>query len=177
MQDVKLVAGANGHLVQCPAAEAECPTCGEFHSLQSVVARLEKSLQLLTDKVNGKLISIIDFERNVIRWHKQLEDAEERLTQLEQCDCPRSCSVNGTVYTDGASWNADCQVCSCRVSPDISASHSSCRFKLLTFPNFFFFYNRRGRWRAVRFSARTLRAVIPSKYRANAVGRVSVSIL
>lgn len=67
MQDVKLVAGANGHLVQCPAAEAECPTCGEFHSLQSVVARLEKSLQLLTDKVNGKLISIIDFERNVIR--------------------------------------------------------------------------------------------------------------
>jgi hypothetical protein len=51
MQDVKLVAGSNGHLVQCPAAEAECPTCGEFHSLQSVVARLEKSLQHLTNKV------------------------------------------------------------------------------------------------------------------------------
>lgn len=48
-----------------------------------------------------------------------MEDAEERLTQLEQCDCPRSCSVNGTVYTDGASWHSDCEVCSCRVSPDI----------------------------------------------------------
>ncbi|XP_046442081.1 protein kinase C-binding protein NELL1-like isoform X2 [Daphnia pulex] len=92
MQDVKLVAGSNGHLVQCPAAEAECPTCGEFHSLQSVVARLEKSLQHLTNK---------------------LEHAEERLTQLEQCDCPRSCSVNGTVHADGSSWNSDCEVCSC----------------------------------------------------------------
>lgn len=51
MQDVNLIAGSNGHLVQCPAAEAECPTCGEFHSLQSVVARLEKSLQHLTNKV------------------------------------------------------------------------------------------------------------------------------
>ncbi|XP_032793634.2 protein kinase C-binding protein NELL1 isoform X2 [Daphnia magna] len=92
MQDVNLIAGSNGHLVQCPAAEAECPTCGEFHSLQSVVARLEKSLQHLTNK---------------------LEHAEERLTQLEQCDCPRSCSVNGTVHADGTSWHSDCDVCSC----------------------------------------------------------------
>lgn len=51
MQDVKLVAGSNGHLAQCPSAEAECPTCGEFHSLRSVVARLEQTLQQLTDKV------------------------------------------------------------------------------------------------------------------------------
>lgn len=51
MQDVRLVAGSNGHLMQCPKAEAECPTCGEFHSLQSVVARLELSLQQLTNKV------------------------------------------------------------------------------------------------------------------------------
>ena len=57
MQDVKLVAGSNGHLVQCPAAEAECPTCGEFHSLQSVVARLEKSLLHLTNKVRNQLLT------------------------------------------------------------------------------------------------------------------------
>ena len=51
MQDVRLVAGVNGHVVQCPLAQAECPTCGEFHTLRSVVARLEKSLQHLADKV------------------------------------------------------------------------------------------------------------------------------
>ena len=51
MQDVKLVAGSNGHLAQCPSAEPDCPTCGQFQTLQSVVARLEKSLQQLTDKV------------------------------------------------------------------------------------------------------------------------------
>ncbi len=61
MQDVKLVAGSNGHLVQCPSAEAECPTCGEFHSLQSVVARLEKSLQQLTDKVSLFLFFFLTF--------------------------------------------------------------------------------------------------------------------
>ena len=51
MQDVRLVAGANGHQVQCPSVETECPTCGQFQTLQSVVARLEKTLQQLTDKV------------------------------------------------------------------------------------------------------------------------------
>lgn len=51
MQDVRLVAGVNGHVAQCPLAQAECPTCGEFHTLRSVVARLEKSLQHLADKV------------------------------------------------------------------------------------------------------------------------------
>ena len=51
MQDVRLVAGSNGHLTQCPTAEAECPTCGEFSSLRSVVARLERSLQQLTNQV------------------------------------------------------------------------------------------------------------------------------
>lgn len=52
MQDVRLVAGSNGHLTQCPTAEAECPTCGEFSSLRSVVARLERSLQQLTNQVS-----------------------------------------------------------------------------------------------------------------------------
>lgn len=124
MQDVKLVAGSNGHLVQCPAAEAECPTCGEFHSLQSVVARLEKSLLHLTNKVRNQLVTSIHvhlLKLNIplvyshFGW--KLEHAEERLTQLEQCDCPRSCSVNGTVHADGSSWNSDCEVCSCHVSP------------------------------------------------------------
>ena len=61
MQDVRLVAGSNGHLTQCPAAEADCPTCGEFQSLRSVVARLEKSLQQLTDKVNHPRLRLIEF--------------------------------------------------------------------------------------------------------------------
>ena len=47
---------------------------------------------------------------------KQLEVAEDRLTQLEQCDCPRSCSVNGTVYPDGDSWQSECELCTCSVS-------------------------------------------------------------
>jgi protein kinase C-binding protein NELL len=63
MQDVKLVAGSNGHLAQCPSAEPDCPTCGQFQTLQSVVARLEKSLQQLTDKV------MISFAFFLIRHH------------------------------------------------------------------------------------------------------------
>ena len=59
MQDVRLVAGSNGHLAQCPKAETECPTCGEFHSLRSVVARLEKALQLVTDRVSFYLAHFI----------------------------------------------------------------------------------------------------------------------
>ena len=51
MQDVKLVAGSNGHLTQCPTAEPDCPTCGQFQTLQAVVARLEENLQQLADKV------------------------------------------------------------------------------------------------------------------------------
>lgn len=121
MQDVRLVAGSNGHLAQCPKAEAECPTCGEFHSLRSVVARLEKTLQQLTDKVSSFihsfLPSVIEYSiRNLIQFHTQLEDAEDRLTQLEQCDCPRSCPVNGTIYADGDSWQSECELCTCSVS-------------------------------------------------------------
>lgn len=66
MQDVRLVAGSNGHLAQCPTAEAECPTCGEFHSLQSVVARLERTLQQLTNKVQLELASALRFDFQVL---------------------------------------------------------------------------------------------------------------
>lgn len=35
---------------------------------------------------------------------------------MEECDCQKSCVVNGSVHADGASWQRDCDICSCVVS-------------------------------------------------------------
>lgn len=46
----------------------------------------------------------------------QLMGTEARLARLEQCDCQKSCYSNGTVHADGATWQRDCNRCSCVVS-------------------------------------------------------------
>ncbi len=52
MENVKLVAGPNGHLTQCPSsAEPDCPTCGQFQTLQALVNDLQKQFLQLNDKV------------------------------------------------------------------------------------------------------------------------------
>lgn len=46
----------------------------------------------------------------------QLEAAEGRISKVEECDCVKSCDVNGTLHADGASWERDCDICACVVS-------------------------------------------------------------
>ncbi|XP_066903071.1 protein kinase C-binding protein NELL1 isoform X3 [Halyomorpha halys] len=92
LQDVRIIVGAHGYLRQCPFLDSGCPTCGQFSSLEAAVTGLSTRLQALLDR---------------------LEAAEVRISQVEACDCIKSCQVNGTVRADGASWQADCNICSC----------------------------------------------------------------
>lgn len=48
--------------------------------------------------------------------YSQLVGTEARLARLEQCDCQKSCYSNGSVHADGATWQKDCNRCSCVVS-------------------------------------------------------------
>lgn len=45
----------------------------------------------------------------------QLVGAEARLARLEQCDCQKSCFINGTALPDGSTWEKDCNHCTCKV--------------------------------------------------------------
>ncbi|GBP07047.1 Protein kinase C-binding protein NELL1 [Eumeta japonica] len=92
LQEVRLVSGPHGYLAQCPGLDSECPTCGQFALLQATVQELTGHLHDLSLKLVG---------------------AEARLARLEQCDCQKSCFSNGTVHADGATWQRDCNRCSC----------------------------------------------------------------
>ncbi|XP_050362567.1 protein kinase C-binding protein NELL1-like isoform X1 [Nymphalis io] len=92
IQEVRLVSGPHGYLVQCPGLDSECPTCGQFALLQATVQELTLHIHDLSHKLMG---------------------AEARLARLEQCDCQKSCYSNGTVHADGATWQKDCNRCSC----------------------------------------------------------------
>ncbi|KAK8386242.1 hypothetical protein O3P69_010740 [Scylla paramamosain] len=92
LQDVRLVSGTAGYLLQCPQAEAECPTCGQF--------------QVLSDRVD-------QLQQMVAELATRLTASEARLAAVEECDCQRSCRVNGTVRQDGATWKSGCEICSC----------------------------------------------------------------
>ncbi|KOB72761.1 Protein kinase C-binding protein NELL1 [Operophtera brumata] len=92
IQDVRLVSGPHGYLAQCPGLDSECPTCGQFALLQATVQELTTHIHDLSLKLVG---------------------AEARLERLEQCDCQKSCFSNGTVHADGATWQRDCNRCSC----------------------------------------------------------------
>lgn len=54
LQDVRVVEGAAGHLLQCPQAEAQCPTCGGFQQLAEQVAMLQDLVAQLTQKVKKR---------------------------------------------------------------------------------------------------------------------------
>ena len=46
----------------------------------------------------------------------QLAAAEVRISHVEECDCQKSCRVNGSVHPDGATWQRGCDICACVVS-------------------------------------------------------------
>nr|CAD7393764.1 unnamed protein product [Timema cristinae] len=94
MEEVKLITGPHGYLTQCPLLDSNCPTCGQFSLLQNTVDQLKKHLQELSDR---------------------LVAAEGRINRVEECDCQKSCRINGTVHADGASWRKGCDNCFCVV--------------------------------------------------------------
>ncbi|GAB1862936.1 Protein kinase C-binding protein NELL1 [Camponotus japonicus] len=104
LQDVKLIAGPHGYLSQCPQLDSSCPTCGQFSILQNTVEQLMHNLKELTHR---------------------LAAAEDRISEVEECECQKSCRANGTVHEDGATWEEDCQHCSC-VHGNIECRPISC---------------------------------------------------
>ena len=49
-------------------------------------------------------------------FYLQLVAAEGRIGRMEECDCQKSCRVNGSVHPDGATWQRGCDICACVVS-------------------------------------------------------------
>ncbi|XP_046995713.1 protein kinase C-binding protein NELL1-like [Schistocerca americana] len=104
VEEVRIIAGPHGYLKQCPLLDSSCPTCGQFSLLQSTVEQLTQNLYDLSQKLIA---------------------AEERISKVESCDCYKSCRVNGSIHTDGASWQHDCEICSC-VHGDIQCRPVQC---------------------------------------------------
>ncbi|XP_018562983.1 protein kinase C-binding protein NELL1-like isoform X3 [Anoplophora glabripennis] len=92
MQEVQLIGGPHGYLSSCPHLDSTCPTCGQFFLLQTAVQELTRHIQELS---------------------KRLEATERRISKIEECDCQKSCRVNGTINADGATWQNGCQLCAC----------------------------------------------------------------
>ncbi|XP_069703335.1 protein kinase C-binding protein NELL1-like isoform X3 [Periplaneta americana] len=92
LQEVHLISGPHGYLTQCPHLSSTCPTCGQFSLLQNTVEQLTKHLHELSER---------------------LVAAEGRISHVEECDCQKSCRVNGSVHPDGATWQRGCDICAC----------------------------------------------------------------
>ncbi|KAI1301911.1 Protein kinase C-binding protein NELL1 [Halotydeus destructor] len=105
LQNVKIVSQSNGHLVQCPNLDTDCPTCGQFQAIQALVSNLEQSVRTLETK---------------------LRVTEKRLELVEECECSKSCHVNGTSHADGENWRENCDICSC-VHGDVTCRPVQCR--------------------------------------------------
>ncbi|XP_034938138.1 protein kinase C-binding protein NELL1-like isoform X2 [Chelonus insularis] len=104
LQDVKLIPGAHGYLSQCPQLDTSCPTCGQFSILQNTVEQLMHNLNELTHR---------------------LAAAEGRISKVEECECQKSCSANGTTHEDGSTWEKGCERCSC-VHGEIECKPTPC---------------------------------------------------
>ncbi|KAG5897029.1 hypothetical protein JTB14_021751 [Gonioctena quinquepunctata] len=92
MQNVFLISGPYGYLKSCPELDSTCPSCGQFFQLQNTVQELTRHLQQLSER---------------------LVAAESRISKVEECDCHKSCHLNGTIYADGQKWQNECDLCSC----------------------------------------------------------------
>lgn len=51
LQDVHLLPGPYGYLLQCEHMDSTCPTCGQFLQLQSFIMELQQNLSQLNLKV------------------------------------------------------------------------------------------------------------------------------
>jgi len=86
-------------IIQTQLLSVVCPTRAQFKTLQSSVIRLENS--------------VINLENLVKELSEKLYETQLRLQNVEECDCFKSCLVNGTLHSEGSSWKQDCDICSC----------------------------------------------------------------
>ncbi|XP_053658547.1 protein kinase C-binding protein NELL1-like [Anopheles marshallii] len=93
IKDLRLITGSYGYLSQCELMDAQCPTCGQFLELENALLELKQTMSLLT---------------------KRLVEAEKRVSYIEECDCKKSCLINGTTKNDGDAWDIGCSRCECK---------------------------------------------------------------
>ncbi|XP_030843761.1 protein kinase C-binding protein NELL2 [Strongylocentrotus purpuratus] len=99
LQDVKLIASAQGFVAQCPYMGRSCPTCAEYHTMVETITRLDNLLHQMELK---------------------FQVAEARIDELESCSCVKGCQVNGEHMEHSAQWTEDCLDCTCE------SGHVSC---------------------------------------------------
>lgn len=52
LEEVGIVVGPNGHLLQCPHLDSDCPTCGQFRHLQNTIELLQEQVYALSRRVS-----------------------------------------------------------------------------------------------------------------------------
>ena len=65
IQNFHLVSGkTNAHSLQCPLVDSDCPTCGEFRSMQELVRKMQleyqQEISRLKDRVN-KILGVFHY--------------------------------------------------------------------------------------------------------------------
>lgn len=72
---------------------------------------------LISSEQQEKLESKISLlERYIELIAVDLQETKNRLREREKCDCSISCTFNNTQYSDGSTWQSQCDTCTCRVS-------------------------------------------------------------
>ncbi|XP_055600830.1 protein kinase C-binding protein NELL1-like isoform X1 [Uranotaenia lowii] len=104
LKDLRIITGPYGYLSQCELMDAQCPTCGQFIELENALVELKQTLSLLT---------------------KRLVAAENRVSYIEECDCKKSCLINGTSKNDGDIWDIGCSQCKCERGV-VTCGHRPC---------------------------------------------------
>lgn len=86
-----------------------------FCSPLGFLAPLPRPPSLFVLLGRGNQITPITFTKSFL----QLNYAETRLGQLENCHCEKTCQVSGLLYRDQDSWvdGDNCRNCTCKVSP------------------------------------------------------------
>ncbi|XP_014671059.1 PREDICTED: protein kinase C-binding protein NELL2-like [Priapulus caudatus] len=93
LQDVKIIAKEHAYLLQCPHANAGCPTCGQFNLMQDRMSALESLVENLTQKIMT---------------------LEDHIRDLQRCECNRTCRAEGSQKQHGDIWRPnDCETCAC----------------------------------------------------------------
>ncbi|XP_062562986.1 protein kinase C-binding protein NELL1-like isoform X5 [Armigeres subalbatus] len=111
LKDLRIITGPYGYLSQCELMDAQCPTCGQYLELENALLDLKEMITHLT---------------------RRLVDAEKRVSSIEECDCKKSCLINGTSKNDGDIWDIGCSQCKCergkvtcgpRPCPEVKCKH------------------------------------------------------
>ncbi|XP_065083965.1 protein kinase C-binding protein NELL1-like isoform X5 [Ochlerotatus camptorhynchus] len=111
LKDLRIITGPYGYLSQCELMDAQCPTCGQYLELEN---------------------ALLDLKEMITHLSRRLVAAEQRVSSIEECDCKKSCLINGTSKNDGDIWDIGCSQCKCergevtcgpRPCPEVKCKH------------------------------------------------------